>query len=181
MTAPLPQPAVSDLLGDRPDVVDSITFSTRREPVRRVLAVVLGPVASLVDLRDHLWDTAAVADLPDLLVGLPALPRDPAGEVDTAQIESESLDRPGNCTFRTPSTPTEQAVAAVWREVLGRARIGADDNFLDLGGDSMTAALLLDLTNERLSVELTLGDMLAAPSLAALAETIDSRSHHVDG
>lgn len=176
MTPPLSRQAASDLLGDHPDVVDSITFYTLREPVRRVCAVVLAPVASLVDLRDHLWDAASPADLPDLLVGLPVLPRDTAGAVDTAQIEAESLDRPGNCTFRAPGTSTEQAVAAVWREVLGRARIGADDNFLDLGGDSMTAALLLDLTNERLGVQLSLGDMLAAPSLAALADTIDNRT-----
>jgi len=176
MTAPLSQQDASDLLRNHPDVVDTITFSTQREPVRRVAAVVLGPVASVVDLRDHLWDTAAHADLPDLLVPMRELPREPAGEVDTVQIEAEALDRPGNCTFRAPGTQTEQAVAAVWREVLGRARISADDNFLDLGGDSMTAALLLDLTNERLGVELSLGDMLAASSLAALAHIIDNRT-----
>jgi fengycin family lipopeptide synthetase D len=176
MTAPLSQDVASDLLRDHPDVLDSITFySPGAEPARRVAAVVLGPLASVVDLRDHLWETLAAADLPDLLVAVPELNRDPAGAVDTAPIEA-SLDQPGTCTFRPPATPTEQALAAVWREVLGRGRIGADDNFLDLGGDSMTAALLLDLTNERLRLELTLGDMLAAPSLAALAESIDGRA-----
>lgn len=174
MTPPLSRQAASDLLGEHPDVVNSITFSTRTEPPRRIAAVVLGPVASVVDLRDHLWDTLAPEDLPDLLVALPELPCNPSGEVDTARIEAEALNRPGTCTFRSPATPTEQAVAAVWREVLGRARISADDNFLDLGGDSMTAALLLDLTNERLAVQLTLADMLTARSLAALADTIDA-------
>lgn len=177
MTAVPPPPAVSDLIEDHPDVVASITFSTSREPARRVAAVVLAPGASVVDLRDHLWETVAPENLPDALVALPDLPRDAAGEVDTASIEAEVLDRPGTWTFRPLSTPTQEAVAAVWREVLGRARIGADDNFLDLGGDSMTAALLLDQTNDRLGVDLTLGDMLSAPSLAALAEMIDSRNN----
>jgi acyl carrier protein len=175
MTAVPPAAAASDVLGNHPDVVQSITFSTTREPVRRVTAVVLAPGASVADLRDHLWDTLAPADRPDALVALPDLPRDAAGEVDTATIEAEALDRPGTWTFRPLATPTEEAVAAVWREVLGRSRIGADDNFLDLGGDSMTAALLLDQTNERLGVDLTLGEMLTAPSLAALAEIIDNR------
>ena len=175
MTAVPPSPAVADLVGGYPDVVDSITFSTTREPVRRVVAVVLAPGASVVDLRDHLWDTADPEDLPDALVELPDLPRDAAGEVDTAAIEAEVLDRPGTWTFRPLVSPTEQAVAAVWREVLGRNRIGADDNFLDLGGDSMTAALLLDQTVDRLGVDLTLGELLSAASLAALAELIDSR------
>lgn len=177
MTVVPPSPAAPDLLGDNPDVVTSITFLTTREPVRRVTAVVLAPGASVVDLRDRLWDTVPPADLPDALVALPDLPRDGAGEVDTAAIEAEVLDRPGTWTFRPLSTPTEEAVAAVWREVLGRSRIGADDNFLDLGGDSMTAALLLDQTNERLGVDLTLGEMLTAPSLAAVAELIDGRTN----
>lgn len=175
MTAVPPSPAVADLVRGHPDVVDSITFSTTREPVRRVVAVVLAPGASVVDLRDHLWDTVDPEDLPDALVELPDLPRDAAGEVDTAAIEAEVLDRPGTWTFRPLAGPTEQAVAAVWREVLGRNRIGADDNFLDLGGDSMTAALLLDQTVDRLGVDLTLGELLSAASLAALAELIDSR------
>lgn len=175
MTAVPPSPAVADLVRGHPDVVDSITFSTTREPVRRVVAVVLAPGASVVDLRDHLWDTVDPEDLPDALVELPDLPRDAAGEVDTAAIEAEVLDRPGTWTFRPLVSPTEQAVAAVWREVLGRNRIGADDNFLDLGGDSMTAALLLDQTVDRLGVDLTLGELLSAASLAALAELIDSR------
>ena len=126
MTAAPPPPAAPDLIADHPDVVNSITFSTTREPARRVTAVVLAPGASVVDLRDHLWDALAPADLPDALVALPDLPRDAAGEVDTAAIEAEALDRPGTWTFRPLTTPTEEAVAAVWREVLGRSRIGAD-------------------------------------------------------
>jgi acyl carrier protein len=175
MSAPSSEREVaSTWLRDHPDVIDTVTFRTRRRrPEQQVIVVVPGPLANVVDLRDHLWDTLSPTDLPDLLVTVPELPRDPAGAVDTGRIEADALDQPSRCTFRPVSTPTEQAIAAVWSEVLGRARIGADDNFLDLGGDSMTAALLLDRTNERLGVELTLADLLAAPSLAALAETID--------
>lgn len=163
------------LLREHPDVVEATTFRTReREPALTVVAVVPGPLASVVDLRDHLWDTLAPAELPDALVTLGELPRDATGAVDPGRLEADALDQPGTCTFRPARTPTEVAIAAVWSEVLGRARVGADDNFLDLGGDSMTAALLLDLTNERLGVALSLGDLLAAPSLAALAETVDS-------
>ncbi|WP_433073299.1 phosphopantetheine-binding protein [Dactylosporangium sp. CA-052675] len=131
---------------------------------RRILAVVPGLATAPVDLRDHLWATLGAADLPDVLVAVDALPADAAG-LDT--------EGPGSHTFRAPSTPTEEDLAEIWAETLGRERVAADDNFLDLGGDSMTAALLLDLTNERLETGLTLGDLLSAPSLAAIAETVD--------
>lgn len=167
--------AASATLREHPDVVEAVTFLTReRDPALRVVAVVAGPLTSPVDLRDHLWDALPPADLPDLLVAVPDLPKDGSGAVEVGQIESGALDQPGACTFRPPRTPTEVAIAGVWRNVLGRAHVGADDNFLDLGGDSMTAALLLDLTNEQLGVDLSLGDLLAAPSLAALAETVDA-------
>lgn len=175
MSPPSELDAVCSLLQRHPDVVDVATFRTSdRDPARNVVAVVPGPLASVVDLRDHLWDTLPPAELPDLLVTVGELPRDSTGAVDTGSLEASALDQPGSCTFRPARTPTEVAIAAVWCEVLGRPRISPDDNFLDLGGDSMTAALLLDLTNERLGADLSLGDLLAAPSLAALAETVDT-------
>jgi acyl carrier protein len=95
--------------------------------------------------------------------------------LDTGRIERESLDVPGSAyTFQAPRTETEVALAATWSEVLGRPRVLAGDNFLDLGGDSMTAVLLLDLIKERLGVDLPLDELLVAPSLSALATVIDT-------
>ncbi|GAA3287782.1 hypothetical protein Dvina_26385 [Dactylosporangium vinaceum] len=150
------------LLRDHPGATDAAAL--RAADGRRVLAVVPDLATATVDLRDHLWETLDPADLPDVLVAVDTLPADAAG-LDT--------EGPGSHTFRAPSTPTEEDLAEIWAETLGRPRIAADDNFLDLGGDSMTAALLLDLTNERLEAGLTLGDLLSAPSLAAIAEMID--------
>jgi acyl carrier protein len=117
----------------------------------------------------------APGSLPDVLLTVPELPLDASGAVDTGQIERDALDRPGSgYTFRAPETATELELAAIWSEVLGRPRVYAEDSFLDLGGDSMTAVLLLDLTNERLGVDLPLDDLLAAPSLSALAASIDT-------
>lgn len=163
MSAPLSElDTAAKVLREHPGVTGAAAL--RGADGRRVLAVVPGLATAPVDLRDHLWAALDPADLPDVLVAVDALPAD-AADLDT--------EGPGSHTFRAPSTPTEQGLAEIWAETLGRARIAADDNFLDLGGDSMTAALLLDLTNERLEADLTLGELLSAPSLAAIAETID--------
>jgi hypothetical protein len=163
MSAPLSElDTAAKLLREHAGVTGAAALRT--PDGRRVLAVVPGLATAPVDLRDHLWETLDPADLPDVLVAVDVLPADAAG-LDT--------EGPGSHTFRAPSTPTEEQLAEIWTETLGRARVGADDNFLDLGGDSMTAALLLDLTNERLETGLTLGDLLSSPSLAAVAETVD--------
>ena len=163
MSAPLSElDTATKLLREHPGVTGATALRT--PDGRRVLAVVPGLATAPVDLRDHLWQTLDPADLPDVLVAVDVLPTDATG-LDT--------EGPGSHTFRAPSTLTEVELAGIWAETLGRDRVAADDNFLDLGGDSMTAALLLDLTNERLETGLTLGDLLAAPSLAVVAETVD--------
>ena len=163
MSAPLSDlDNAAKLLREYPGVTDAAAL--RGPDGRRVLAVVPGLATATVDLRDHLWEALDPADLPDVLVAVDALPADAAG-LDT--------EGPGSHRFRAPATPTEGDLAEIWAEALGRDRVAADDNFLDLGGDSMTAVLLLDLTNERLEADLNLGDLLTAPSLAAMAQIID--------
>lgn len=163
---------VEPVLRDHPDVAEVVEFETvAREPAARVVAVRPHGYLSAIDLRDHLWASLVAADLPDLLAVVDFVPRDADGQVDTARLESDIAL--GACSFSEPATDAELAVAEIWREVLGRARISADDNFLDLGGDSMTATLLLDLTNDRLGARLSLTDLLDAPSLRVLAATID--------
>ncbi len=165
MSAPLSElDTAAKLLREHPGVTGVAALPA--PDGRRVLAVVAGLATAPVDLRDRLWDALDPADLPDVVVAVDALP---AGG-DVAGLD---LDGPGSHTFRAPATPTQEALAGIWAETLGRARVSADDNFLDLGGDSMTAALLLDVTNEQLGTGLTLGELLAAPSLAAVADLVD--------
>lgn len=163
---------VESVLRDHPDVAEVVEFRTAaRDPAARVVAVRPRAYVSVVDLRDHLWASLPAADLPDLLAVVDFVPRDAAGQVDTARLENDTAV--GACSFSEPATAAERAVAQIWSEVLGRARISADDNFLDLGGDSMTATLLLDLTNDRFGARLSLTDLLDASSLRVLAATID--------
>ncbi|WP_426502050.1 phosphopantetheine-binding protein [Dactylosporangium sp. McL0621] len=162
MSAPVDLDTAAKVLREHPGV--TAVAPLRGPDGRRILAVVPGLATAPVDLRDQLWDAVDPAELPDVLVVVDALP------ADAAALDTEG---PGSHTFRRPSTPTEEDLAEIWAETLGRTRVAADDNFLDLGGDSMTAALLLDLTNERLETDLTLGDLLSAPSLAAVAGLVD--------
>jgi myxalamid-type nonribosomal peptide synthetase MxaA len=165
---------VESALRDYTEVAEVVEFhTTSREPAARVVAVRPQGYASAIDLRDHLWASLDPADLPDVIAVVDVVPRDATGQVDTTRLEKETAV--GGCTFSDPSTDAERAVAAIWREVLGRARVSADDNFLDLGGDSMTATVLLDLTNDRLGTRLSLLDVLDAPSLRALAAAVDNR------
>jgi hypothetical protein len=73
-----------------------------------------------------------------------------------------------------PRTPTEMLLASVWSEEFGLDYIGRDDDFFDLGGDSLVAAVVAARIQEARSVGVNLGTFIDRPRLADLAAAIDS-------
>ena len=74
--------------------------------------------------------------------------------------------------FVAPSTPIEELVAAAWAAVLGRDEVGVDDNFYDLGGDSLLATKVVARLREFEDIELPLRCMFETPTVAQLARRI---------
>lgn len=76
-----------------------------------------------------------------------------------------------------PVTETEQALAAIWRELLGQSVINTTDNFFDLGGHSLTAVLLVSNIRERFGVGLSMDDVYSANlTLEKLARLIEAQA-----
>jgi acyl carrier protein len=68
-----------------------------------------------------------------------------------------------------PRGEVEERVAAVWREVLGVAEVGALDSFLELGGDSLLATRMMARLREELAVDLPMDRLFEQPTVAAVA------------
>ena len=71
-------------------------------------------------------------------------------------------------------TPTEAAIARVWKEILDVAPFGPDENFFHLGGDSLRAIQAVLQINRALNSNLTVSHIFEAPTIRALAKKIDS-------
>src|SRR5205814_5568233 len=74
--------------------------------------------------------------------------------------------------YEAPRGEIEEALAALWQELLRVERVGRHDNFFELGGHSLLAVQLISHIRATLRVELPLRDLFAGPSLAALAEAV---------
>ncbi|MFE7589819.1 amino acid adenylation domain-containing protein, partial [Kitasatospora sp. NPDC057512] len=109
--------------------------------------------------------------VPAAVVVLPAFPLTPQLKIDQRALPAPA--RQGAAGRLAPRTERERALAAVWAEVLGLDAVGAEDDFFDLGGDSILAARTLARIAERLGVRLTLRDVFTARTVAALAPLLD--------
>lgn len=76
--------------------------------------------------------------------------------------------------FVAPSGELEEAIAAIWQELLGLARVGANDNFFEFGGQSLMGLQLLSRITATYGVELTLRDLFDAPTVAEQAFRVES-------
>jgi thioester reductase-like protein/FkbH-like protein len=75
--------------------------------------------------------------------------------------------------YASPRTPTEEALAAVWAEVLRVDRVGVHDSFFDLGGHSLLAARLAARVRAQFGVDVPLRVLFETPTVSALAAAID--------
>ncbi|MEA2125744.1 MAG: hypothetical protein QOI80_2526, partial [Solirubrobacteraceae bacterium] len=73
-----------------------------------------------------------------------------------------------------PQTPTEVALAELWREILSVASVGSRDGFFALGGHSMLAVRLFDAIEQHFGVRLALAQLFSSDTLADLAAAIDA-------
>ena len=75
--------------------------------------------------------------------------------------------------FIAPRTPAEKSLASIWTKLLGINRIGINDNYFELGGDSLLATQLVSQVRSVFEVELPLVELFRHPTLAEMAASIE--------
>ncbi|CAM4407409.1 non-ribosomal peptide synthetase [Myxococcus xanthus] len=126
-------------------------------------------------LRDFLAERLPGFMVPSHIGILAELPLGPSGKRDRLALASVQVEASDNgLEWMAPRTPTELTVARIWSDVLKRERIGANDDFFQLGGHSLLATRVVARLRAILGVEVPLHTFFAAPTVAALAERLQS-------
>ena len=118
-------------------------------------------------------------ELPEYMVPayfevLGSFPLTPSGKIDRSALPvPDSVRRESAVVFAAPEDETEEAIAAIWREVLGVDRVGRDDNFFDLGGHSLLLTQMRALLAERTGRDVSMVQLFQSPTVAALAQHLD--------
>nr|APD72039.1 non-ribosomal peptide synthetase 5 [Streptomyces sp.] len=114
--------------------------------------------------------------VPVRTVEVEHIPRRPDGTVDAGTLlQITAADRIRRRST-PPATPLEQQLALLWADALGHPRIGRDDSFFDLGGNSLRATRLLALVEDRVGVRLGTQELFEHPTVAEMAAMVADRS-----
>jgi amino acid adenylation domain-containing protein/thioester reductase-like protein len=129
---------------------------------------------TLAHLRSFLKEKLPEYMVPSAFVMLDSLPLTPNRKVDRKALPAPTPMRSliNEETYIAPSTPVEEQLAQIWKQVLRIEQVGIHDNFFDLGGHSLLTAQLLSQIRTTFEVELPLIALFEAPTIAQLANTI---------
>jgi amino acid adenylation domain-containing protein len=130
-----------------------------------------GATLSAVALRSHLLSRLPQAMIPNAFVILPELPRTASGKIDRQALPVPRAEDPG-LAFVAPATPAEEILAGLWAQVLGVARVGAEDDFFALGGDSLQAIRVVSAVRVTLGIDLPVQALLASRRLSVFARLL---------
>ncbi len=136
---------------------------------KRLVGYVTG-TADPAGVRAALAERLPAYMVPAAVVALDALPLTVNGKLDTRALPAPDYHDTDH--YRAPASPTEEILAGIYARVLGVERVGVDDSFFELGGDSLSAMRLVAAVNTGLDAGLAVRAVFEAPTVAQLAPRI---------
>ncbi|HLS79683.1 MAG TPA: amino acid adenylation domain-containing protein, partial [Nocardia sp.] len=127
-----------------------------------------------VDLvREDLAAKLPAYMVPALIMALAEFPLNASGKLDRRALPAPSFEA---AQFRAPTTPVEEIVARTFAEVLGVERVGLDDDFFALGGNSLSATQVAARLSAALNTDFGVRELFEVSTVAAVAARTESRA-----
>ena len=179
---------IESALAAHPAVAEAVVLARRAsgetsEDELRLVAYVVpagDELPSVADLRAFVGESLPDYMVPAAVVSLEAIPLTANGKVDRRALPEPGSLRPAlGGEYVAPRDPLETYLAELWRGGLGVDRVGAFDDFFDLGGNSLVGAVLINRLQEALGEIVHVVVMFDCPTVASLAGYL--RSQHPAG
>jgi glyine---[glycyl-carrier protein] ligase len=123
-------------------------------------------------LRRALSERLPAYMIPSVFIYLDALPRTLSGKVDRKRLPSVN-DSLKEREFSPPMTESERLLAIIWAQALHLERVSCDDNFVDVGGDSLAVLAAIEEIRKIFAIDLPAYSIYEAANLRELASAID--------
>ena len=143
---------------------------------KRLVAYVVpqaGVELSVAALRESLSRELAEYMVPSAFVSLDAFPLTPNGKLDRGALPAPDGSAVLARAYEAPQGEIEEAIAAIWQELLGLERVGRHDHFFELGGHSLLAVQMVSRLRQTLSVDVPLRDVFVTSWVISTMRSIN--------
>ena len=166
---------IESVLKTHPQVAQAVVLPWAFKNADTRLVAYIVPAAGkldLDDLRSFLQSKLPDYMVPAVFVPLEKLPLTQNGKLDRAALPDPEMSRvAGLAAYAVPRTTEEQILAGVWSKVLGLERVGIDDDYFALGGDSIRSIQIVSLSRER-GLLFSLQQLFQYPTVRQLVEAL---------
>ncbi|PSB40959.1 non-ribosomal peptide synthetase, partial [Chamaesiphon polymorphus] len=167
---------IEAVLSTHPQVQQAVAIATEASPGhKRLVAYLVTSDESLSSSQVRVFLKQRLPEymVPAAIVTLDSMPLTPNGKVDRNALPTPDREWDLTIDFVLPSTPTQEAIAQMWLEVLGLEKVGIHNNFFDLGGNSLLVTQLISRLRSAFDVELPIISLFEKQTIFELAESID--------
>ena len=172
---------VDEVLLEHPAIAQAVTFAAPHtllgEDVAAAVVLKQGTTVTEQEIKEFAAKKLADFKVPRVVVFLDEIPKGPTGKLQRIGLAEKLGLTASNPTaepaeYAAPRTTIEAKLAEIWSEVLKIEKIGIDDNFFQLGGDSILAAQIVNRVREAIAVELSFLIFFQQPTVAEMAVRI---------
>ena len=154
-------------------VVDTLKDDVEAQRLIAYVVLAEGQTPTVTELRDDLGRSLPPYMIPSSFVFLSSLPLTPNGKIDRRSLPKPDGSRPDlKSRYMAPRTADEEQLVEIWSKVLSIEPVGLRDNFFDLGGNSLFAAILVGQINRALKANLTISGFYQAPTIEQLVRVL---------
>ena len=175
---------IDEILLEHPAVKQVVTFAAPHkqlgEDVAAAIVLKKNTNASEQEIQRFAADKMADFKIPKKVIFLDEIPKGPTGKLQRIGLaeklgltEDDFAAGSEKTEFAAPRTETEKKLTGIWSQVLGLDKIGINDHFLWLGGDSILAARIIMQVRKIMRVELSLVDFFNNPTIAKMSGQIE--------
>jgi oxalate---CoA ligase len=176
---------VEAVLRRHPQVRDAAVFAIGHEIHGQEVAALVAGRDGMIDVHDvRTFAAAKLAwfKVPRVVLAVTDIPLTPTGKVPRARLASlfereiAAAAHSGRAPYEPPHTLIESAIATTWAALLKVERVGVNDRFSDLGGDSLAAVTMLADVSRKLGCEIPVTELWRSPTVSSVARFVEGQS-----
>lgn len=168
---------IKNVLLQHEDIKETVIIAETDEASNKYLVayIVAHQEPNIAALREYVARQLPEYMIPGYFIGLDAMPLTSNGKIDLKALpKPEQVELSTGLSYTPPRNATEQVLAGIWQEVLGKDQIGVQDNFFEIGGHSLNAARVMSRIAKQLKVKLALRSMFLHPTIERLSVVVSN-------